>query len=155
MTTPTWPLRITIPVDPRGWARVRTRGRKRFHEPAYAEYKKTLRTLMAIAARAAGLYHPLPLGCAVVCDVHAFFRCPPSHERKREPRPARPHTNTPDRDNVLKAVQDAGEGILWVDDKQVSDGRTRKEWAPQGVDPRLELTIYPDTLAGHGCAAVH
>ena len=38
--------------------------------------------------------------------------------------------NTGDRDKLLRAIQDAMEGVVWLNDSQVVEGSTRKEFAP-------------------------
>jgi Holliday junction resolvase RusA-like endonuclease len=45
-----------------------------------------------------------------------------------------------DRDNFLKTVQDAGNGILWADDHQIVEGFERVFWDPKR--PRTELLVY-------------
>lgn len=49
------------------------------------------------------------------------------------------HDITPDRDNLLKAVQDALKPF-WTDDAIVVDGNTTKLWGPTD---RIILRIYP------------
>jgi Holliday junction resolvase RusA-like endonuclease len=82
-----------------------------------------------------------PLTGAVRLDVIARFTCPKSDFRKTLPRPERLHTKKPDADNVLKAVKDAGKGVLWLDDSQVADVRIRKFTAAQGEAPGLIVTV--------------
>lgn len=61
-----------------------------------------------------------PLMQGGVCMyVGAYFICPKSLHRKRVPRPAEIHTKKPDLDNVVKAVKDAGNSVIWQDDSQV------------------------------------
>lgn len=49
-----------------------------------------------------------------------------------------PHTTKPDRDNLEKGVCDALNKIVWKDDGQVCDGRTRKFYSNE---PRIEIEI--------------
>lgn len=52
-----------------------------------------------------------------------------------------PHVGKPDRDNLLKAVQDALEGIVYLNDSQVWCGDVRKIIARGGEDPHTWLRI--------------
>jgi len=57
----------------------------------------------------------------VVLDLFFYMPRPVSLPQKY-----RHHIKKPDRDNLEKSVKDALKGILWKDDSQVVDGRTRK-----------------------------
>jgi len=71
--------------------------------------------------------------------IDAEFACPKSDWRKRKPRPMRFHTKQGDLDNIVKAVLDAGNGVLWHDDKQVASVNACKVIAEQGSPPRVVL----------------
>lgn len=76
-------------------------------------------------------------------SVLAVFSLPKSDWRKREPVPAQWHTKQRgDPDNIIKAVLDAGTGILWRDDCQVSDCRCVKIIGEQGSVPRVRIRVY-------------
>lgn len=45
-----------------------------------------------------------------------------------------------DGDNLLKAVQDAGNGIVWADDRQIVDGRYRVHYGQ--AEDAIELTVW-------------
>ena len=53
------------------------------------------------------------------------------------------HTTKPDRDKLLRAVQDALIGVVYVDDSQVFDGNVKKEYAdyPHKVGVEISITI--------------
>lgn len=74
--------------------------------------------------------------------VVAVFTCPKSHHRKT-PVPRRPKVGKPDAENIAKAVQDAGNGILWGDDSQVVRLTVEKWVGAQGEAPRVELVVRP------------
>jgi Holliday junction resolvase RusA-like endonuclease len=62
------------------------------------------------------------------------------------PRPAKPkdkswHIVRPDLDNLIKAVSDAGNGILYSDDSQVCELYACKKYVDQGRSPHISLTI--------------
>lgn len=50
------------------------------------------------------------------------------------------HVSTPDRGNCLKLVEDAMNGLFYVDDSQVVDGRVEKEYGPR---PGYQITLTP------------
>ena len=62
-----------------------------------------------------------------------FYLPIPKH-RKKKINPGDPHQQTPDRDNLLKAFQDA----LFKSDAHIYDGRVAKYWADKGY---IELII--------------
>lgn len=64
-----------------------------------------------------------PLEGALRCDIDFYFAT-----KKRE-RWGQPHTFTPDKDNIEKAVLDAIKGIAFKDDARVSSGLVSKWWA--------------------------
>lgn len=80
-------------------------------------------------------------GVPVFLRVEVFFPCPVSDYRKREPRPQRPHTKRGDLGNVLKAVEDAGTGVLWLDDAQIHRIEASKWIAAQGAPGRVVLMV--------------
>lgn len=52
--------------------------------------------------------------------------------KKKEALRRRYHTIKPDRDNLMKTVQDALNGLAYKDDSQVADGSTIKIWDTKG-----------------------
>ena len=71
----------------------------------------------------------------------AMFTMPKSRHRKKEPRPSEWHTKRPDLDNVVKAVKDAANGIVWRDDSQVCKMAAHKKTTYQGGAPRLLVSV--------------
>jgi Holliday junction resolvase RusA-like endonuclease len=73
----------------------------------------------------------------VVLEVLAVYRRP---QRMKTPwrlyRPGRP-----DGDNLLKAVQDAGNGLLWKDDSQIVVAKISKMYAGAGEPPHVEVLV--------------
>lgn len=73
-----------------------------------------------------------PMDCAVDLELYILVAPPASWSQKKrlaalsgEIRP----TSKPDADNVLKAIADACNGIVWDDDKQIADLIVRKAYA--------------------------
>ena len=70
------------------------------------------------------------------------------HSGKLLPSAPRFHTQTPDKDNLEKAVLDAvGKfknlpRLIWCDDCQVVDGRTSKRWARPGEEPGAVIALW-------------
>ena len=58
------------------------------------------------------------------------FEMPQSYsKKKRESLMGKGHTNAVDLDNLIKNVQDRGNGILWSDDKYITSVTARKMWS--------------------------
>lgn len=113
-----------------------------FYDPPGSKQWKKAARLHMLAAIAGGKPFCGPVSLRVV----AYFSCPVSQHRKRDPRPARWHTGRPDGDNCLKAVKDAAKGVLWLDDSQVADATVVKIIAAQGEPARTVVTV--EELAG-------
>lgn len=84
------------------------------------EKTKTFENLLRYEARAQYPYVPLEGALQIV--VHFFLPKPKSCKR------AFP-TVKPDTDNLLKAVCDALNGVIWKDDAQIVDMRAVKHYA--------------------------
>lgn len=70
-----------------------------------------------------------PLTGPVIVQIHAVFKTPKSWSRKKtEALLYTPHTQTPDLDNIAKAILDGMNGIAFEDDKQISETVLRKTW---------------------------
>lgn len=63
------------------------------------------------------------MDCSLQVDILIYVQKP---ENPANPWPA------PDWDNYAKAVCDAMNGVVYVDDKQIVDGRCVKQWAEPG-----------------------
>jgi Holliday junction resolvase RusA-like endonuclease len=82
-----------------------------------------------------------PLTGDLELRVRGVWECPRSMHRKRDPREAGWFQGRKDADNVAKAVQDAGNGVLWVDDRQVVRLVVEKWRGAQGEAPRVEIEV--------------
>lgn len=75
---------------------------------------------------------------ALIVDVEFVFAIPESRKKgKRALQPGDPHTQRPDRGNLLKMAEDVLEGIAYANDCAIADGRVRKIWGE-----RDETRIY-------------
>lgn len=78
----------------------------------------------------------------VVVRLVAIFELPVSRHRKRNPPARQPHTSRYGNcDNLVKAIADAAEGILWDDDGQIFDLHVSKWWGAQGERPGVFLEV--------------
>jgi len=74
--------------------------------------------------------------------ISAVFPCPLSDHRKTKPSPLRWHTKASgDADNLAKACLDAGNGVLWHDDRQVCSLTVEKYIAAQGEPPYTSMLV--------------
>jgi Holliday junction resolvase RusA-like endonuclease len=78
-----------------------------------------------------------PLCVRVIC----IFSLARSNWRKTKPRPREWSQNSKDVDNLLKAVMDAGNGILWLDDRQVAGAQPWKITGAQGEPGRVIVEV--------------
>lgn len=51
------------------------------------------------------------------------------------------HDKAPDRDNLMKSLQDALNGLLWKDDRQLCMGPVEKYVAAADEQPHVEVTV--------------
>lgn len=135
-------LRVTIPGPPFAWQRARAgkvRGRIRFFESSEQRSWKAYAGAMMLAARQkAGL---APFASPVRVRIVARFECPQGEQRKRDPVPERWHVGRRDADNVAKAIGDAGNGVLWLDDRQIVELHVAKRTAAQGDVPETVVEV--------------
>lgn len=137
-------IRITIEIngtEPQGQPRPRTfrnGGRTITHSP-HNDYYYAIRT-EAIKARLKR-HGGLPEGAAVEIAADIYFAVPHSLTKKEKAArlASRYHTQTPDTDNLAKAILDAivSAGLI-ADDRQVYRLSISKEWAEQN---RTIITI--------------
>jgi Holliday junction resolvase RusA-like endonuclease len=97
----------------------------------------------AVQLAAQAVYAGPVLDCPLCMDVLFVFPRPASLPKKRGTGRL-PHTAKPDRDNCMKAVQDALEGILFRNDSQISSGQVMKRVAASGEQPHVAVVITED-----------
>ena len=83
-----------------------------------------------------------PMTGPVVLSISAYFPCPKSDYRKGRPRKRRWRDKKPDSTNIVKAVEDAMTGIVFVDDRQVVVTHVKKFTAAQDEAPHMVVSCY-------------
>lgn len=125
-------IRFCIPGEPQGKGRARV-GRVGQHVRMFTPAKTAAyEGLVAHAAQAAMAGRPLLLGaCLIKLDVVCAVPASWSNRKRHEALHGliRP-TKKPDADNVLKAVCDGINGVVWHDDTQAVDVTLRKRFGP-------------------------
>ena len=128
---------FTVPGAPQGKARPRftrtgiayTPGKTRAYEALVKRYaKQAMRGLD-------------PFFGACTLSVVAYMPIPrswPITKRGRASRNEMPCIGRIDGDNILKAIGDACNAIVWRDDAQVTDARVVKRY---GLEPRVEVSV--------------
>lgn len=133
-------IAFTVPGEPQGKGRakiVKIGGFSRMATPA-----KTVayEGLVAMAAQQA-MRGAQPLACACAIEVECIFAMPASMSKKNRVEALagrmRP-TKKPDGDNVLKAVCDGINGVVWKDDVQAVDSRVIKRY---GDTPAVHVRV--------------
>lgn len=135
-------LVITIPGPPQPQQRSRAvlrGGRAGVYEPKESRsWKGTAQVWMQKEMRKR---KPWEAGVALSVDIEAVFPCPAS-AHKKIPVGFRWHTKAQgDCDNIAKAVLDAGNGVLWDDDRQVAMLTVRKFVAAQGQLAHVRVRV--------------
>lgn len=133
-------LHVTIPGEPHAQMRHRHAnigGHVRAYDPkASRNWKGYASDCMSVAMAGAA-----PLEGNIELTIRAFWECPVSKRLKRGLRPRCWRQGRKDADNIAKAVQDAGNGVLWIDDRQIVRLMVEKIQAEQGSPPRTELLV--------------
>lgn len=145
---PLWALHVVIPGPPcaQGRARfrhVKTNDGREFtttYDPAKSRsWKGTAQVHMQAALSAAVTRYPFdgPLFARII----AVFPCP-AGAKKSEAAARRWHAKAnADADNIAKAVMDAGNSLLWNDDRVVSRLLVEKVIGARDEAPRVELFV--------------
>lgn len=120
------------PFRPRGWERTGSGNGNRYTQPKDRRFRSDVATLAAAAHRGEPFTGPCEL------KIVAVFAIAKSASRKRQAELlGRPHCIKPDGDNILKAIGDALNGIVWADDSQAYSVSLRKTW---GVEDGFRVT---------------
>ena len=148
-------VRFTVPGDPQGKARPRLgRGGRTYTPDATMRYERAV-AAAARAAVAGAIRNGLEVDRAGLWRVHitAFTARPASRPRDLvaglwKSGRAVPRRTKPDADNILKAVLDALNGIVWHDDAQVVSATVERWMAPVGRLPGVDVLCEVLSLDG-------
>jgi Holliday junction resolvase RusA-like endonuclease len=123
-------MHFIIPIEPKGKKEARrTRSGHVFKHP------ETRAAMQNIAAVVREQYQGDPLDCPLGIRIIAYCTRPKSKLK------AVWADTKPDYDNIEKLIGDALEGILWVNDSRIVDGRCIKKYAPAGKPGWIELEL--------------
>lgn len=136
-------IAFVVPGEPQGKGRARVgkiAGQARLFTPA-----KTVAYEGLIAhAGAKAMAGAPPLDGPLVVDILAMSIPPASWSRRKRTEAmvgvVRP-TGKPDADNIAKAVGDGGNGVVWVDDKQIVDLRIRRVYGER-AEVRVTVAVW-------------
>jgi Holliday junction resolvase RusA-like endonuclease len=120
---------FVVPGEPHGKGRARATKAGRLYTPG-----KTVayESLVALAAQRAMGDH-LPTSQPVALTLEAVFSMPHGwSEKKRAAHDNEWCLKKPDIDNIAKAIADAGNGVIWQDDRQIVTLTGTKRWGPAG-----------------------
>jgi Holliday junction resolvase RusA-like endonuclease len=98
---------ITIPIKPVPFSRPRFKGKRCFNDPKYQCYRDSVALFMkseAVRFRIPIIDSALRVQVVFLTNLH----------------------KTTDLDNLLKAIMDCGNGVLWKDDRLIYDARATK-----------------------------
>lgn len=116
-------ISITLPIAPV------PKGRPRFFNgicttpPETRKFERDVQRLLRI------IYSGKPLDGPLIVDIDFHLPPPKRVPKDRKGRPA----CKPDLDNLVKAVTDACNGILWHDDGQIVGMYITKKYGPPGI----------------------
>jgi Holliday junction resolvase RusA-like endonuclease len=132
-----------IPGNPLGWARAGRHGKFSFTPKPQAEYMALVRQIAALAMKG----QP-PIKLPVRISLSFGFARPKSHYRtgrySNELKPGADqfkHTSRPDLSNLIKLIEDACNGVVFVDDSQVCVISASKVYVDK---PGCRVSIWVD-----------
>ncbi|MGG4449613.1 RusA family crossover junction endodeoxyribonuclease [Brevibacillus porteri] len=135
MTTDSAAKKFLFSIDPMGAVRT-TRRQQYVDERAirYRDYKLIIAHAALEQMRgAAKLTTALALKIVFIMPIPASWS-----KKKRWDALEKPHTSTPDLDNLIKGCTDALNKVVWLDDKQIVSVDATKTY---GFEPRIELYV--------------
>lgn len=121
-------LECGILIDPKAKQRPRFNGRFAYTPKSTREYEAVVKAFISKAYEQAPISKEIPLGVDLAFNV-------PQLKKKVRDMP----TVGMDVDNAAKAILDAMNGIVYVDDSQVCDLNVKKRYASEGY---VEIKVY-------------
>ena len=113
-------IKFTAKLEPVPFKRVMTHGKRRYNLPRYVSFKEALGLIAKLA-----MHGRAPLTGAIKFHADVYKKIIPTA------------LTFGDWDNHAKAICDALNGICYVDDRQIIDGRIR---LLRG-NPRIDITL--------------
>lgn len=142
------PLRFHVPGSVKGWQRAGVRVVKNKAGHHFASHYTPAKTrhfeakVGDYAMQAKGLARWEMTDQPVKMAIEAVFAIPESwSNKKRFAHIAAPYTGKPDSDNIYKAVADALNQIVYVDDKQIWALQVIKRYAKVGEGEGMYITV--------------
>lgn len=159
-----------VMAQPRARAQVVHRvGRKAFAHIYTPDTARAWRERVLWSARQAVGFPSDPWSGTVLITIDAMFERDAERQQARYPDEAFLMDETPDHDNVAKAIMDAlspprskrgikneailrglRRGYLWIDDRQAHCGHVLRWWAPRGYGPGAIVTAQHIDVGGRG-----
>lgn len=142
------PIRFVVPGAPQGKGRPRVSsigGHARMYTPAKTAAYEGLIAHAAQQAMAGRALLDGPVSCAIAIDAPVPASWSQKKQRAALAGEVLP-TTKPDADNVVKAIFDGLNGVLWRDDVLVVDLRVRKRYAATPC-VRVEVMALADQQA--------
>lgn len=134
-------IRFIVPAIPVAQPRQR-HGIVNGHVRNYTPADHPVNAFKAAARIAANLaYKGAPLTGPLTVDMTFVMPRPADKMWKKKPMPRYPHEGKPDRDNLIKSIQDGLNGLLWRDDSQIYAGNTLKVVAAGDEQPHVEVVV--------------
>ncbi len=125
MTDPLWEAVFPIAPEPQRRGLITKRGR----HASLRSHPKTAAYQERIAGMARRMAPPSPLALPLRSRIEFGMPLPASASRpEKARRRARGHAQTPDLSNLIKSLEDALNGIAYVDDSQIAETSARKVW---------------------------
>lgn len=144
-------VRFTVPAipvsQPRQRHRVISAGGRTFAHNYVPKNDPVNAYKAAIQYAATQVYHDAPHDGPVSLAVVFVFPRPQAMRWKTKPMPRARHCGKPDADNLMKALTDALNGLVFVDDSRICHATIQKVIAAGDEQPHCEvnLTLEPFT----------
>ena len=126
-----WPLKFIVPIKAQGKGRARSAGKRHYTPTETVAFE---RMIANVARREMRISKNEMLTGAVVLDVLTQFK-PKGKNTIKDP-----CTVKPDASNVLKSVEDALNGVVYTDDKNIVQTGATKEYAHEDS---ILITVWP------------
>lgn len=133
---------FTIPGEPQGKGRPRV-GKIGGHARMFTPAKTAAYEVLIAHAAQQAMAGAAPLDCACAVQVSITVSVPASWSKKKQAAALLGEvlpTKKPDADNVVKAVFDGMNGVVWRDDVQAVDLAVRKRY---GATPGVFVRVSP------------